>query len=216
MMFQKKSSYKYNLKKIKEKNITELRKKVKVLMIDDEEYDIVELLKNRGYNVYYKEDISYALEVEPFDIVILDIKGVAKKFGSTYEGFGFAKEIKMIYPHKLVLCYSGTSDININEQLGSIDGFIKKDTDIDVWSQKLDSYIKKYCSIDYHWKIIESQLKDQNTNEKTIDSLRGAYVKSFETDSFDELKNTFMLNMSDVKMFIEVLGSLISLIKIFV
>lgn len=208
--------YEQTIKKIKEKSITQLRKKVKILMVDDEEYDIVELLKNRGYEVYYKEDISYVLEVEPFDIIVLDIKNVAKRFGSVHEGFGFAKEVKMVYPQKLVLCYSGTSDININEQLDKIDGFVKKDTDVDIWSQKLDGCITKFSDVNHHWGVIEKQLKEQKIDTESIERLKKLYLKSFETDSFDELKSTIMDNMNNAKLFIEVISSLTSLIQIFI
>ncbi|MCS4570084.1 hypothetical protein FZ989_03615 [Clostridium perfringens] len=113
------------------------------------------MLSTRGYQVFYKEDIAYPIETEPFDIIVLDIKGVATRFGSNNEGFGFAKEVKMLYPNKIVLCYSGTSDTKIMDQIKEIDDFIYKDRDIDSWASKLDFYIKKYSDVEYQWSVIE-------------------------------------------------------------
>lgn len=203
------------LNKIDEKSISELRKKIKILIVDDEEYDIFELLSTRGYQVYYKSDITYPIETEPFDLIVLDIKGVATKFGSTYGGFGFAKEVKMLYPNKIVICYSGTSDTKIMDKLNEIDDFIYKDTDIDNWANKLDSYIKKYSDINYQWSIIEKKLSEKKIDEKEIDELKECYIESLQTESFNNFKNKFNISVNDVKLYIEIIGSIFSLIKIF-
>lgn len=200
---------------IRNKDIVELRKKIRILIVDDEKYDIYDILKNRGYNIYYKQDINSVIEVEPFDITIFDIKGVAKEFASTYEGFGFAKEVKSIYPNKKVICYSGTSDKRIMQEINKIDGFIDKDTDIDVWASRLDSYIKTYSSIDYQWSIIENQLYKKGLGKESVEELKKNYIKSIETESFVELKETFNLNIKDTKLYLEILNSIFSLIKIF-
>lgn len=210
----KKNEYVKILDSLKENNITELRKKIKILLVDDEEYDIFELLKTRGYQVYYKNDVTYTLETEPFDIVILDIKGVAKNFGSTYEGFGFAKEIKKVYSNKIVICYSGTNDTKIMDQLGEIDGFIYKDTDIDIWASRLDSLIKDYSSVEYQWKVIEKKLLEKRVDQKEIDELKKYYVQSLETESFNEFKQKFDTVINDIKLYAEILSSIFSLIKI--
>ena len=207
-----------SLKSCGENNIAKLRKKIKILMIDDEEYDIFDVLKDRGYNIYYKNEISYVEETEPFDIIILDIKGVAKKFSSPYEGFGFAKEVKMLYPNKIVLCYSGTCNAEINEELSNnvIDGFINKDTSSDKWSVKLDSYIKKYLNIYYQWQQINSKLINEGIAQDKIDLMKEAYINSFNTDSFDELKNTFMNTINNAKLCVDTLLSVVSIIKLLV
>ena len=219
-LFSKKEDAKYQMI-IKSTNkstnkILEFRKKVRILLIDDEEYEIFDLLKTRGYDVYYKSDIAYTVEVEPFDIVIIDIKGVAKKFGSPQGGFGFAAEVKRQYQHKVVICYSGTADNSINEQIDKIDGFIKKDTDIDQWSQKLDSYIKLVGNIEYHWKIIDKQLMDRGIDSQIRDKIKVVYNKSFDESSFDNLTKEFMVNVDDAKLLIEVISSIVALIKLFI
>lgn len=204
------------LKNLQENSITTLRKKVKILMIDDEVYDIVELLNKRGYSIFYKNDVTYTIEVEPFDIVIVDIKGVGKNFGSPLQGLGYAKEVKKDYPHKIVLCYSGsTADPSFSEQLFYIDGFIKKDADIDSWVAKLDGFIKEYSDINYHWDIIKKQLKEHKFDIKKINEIEIIYRRSFENDDFDELKNTIMGIIDDAGMCLGVLNSLITLIKLF-
>ena len=45
----------------------------RILIVDDEKFDIVQILRERKYDIYYKKDITYALEAEPFDIIIIDM-----------------------------------------------------------------------------------------------------------------------------------------------
>ena len=107
-----------------------------------------------------------------------------------------------------------TINNDINGQLDKIDGYIPKDTDIDQWSARLDAFIKNYSSVDYHWGIIESKLREERYSQNIIDDLKERYIKSFNEDSFDDMKNQFMLKINDSKMCIDIITSLVSLIKL--
>ena len=198
---------------VKEKSIEKLRERVKILLVDDEEYEIIDILKTRGYDIYYKSDINYLIETEPFDIILLDIKGIAKMFGSPKQGFGFAINVKNKYPQKVVVSFSGTSDIRINEELHKIDGFIMKDTDVDTWCNRLDKYIKDYCDPNYQWNAIANKLKKDGVNEDVINELKDEFISSFENNSFDSFSSKFMENVKNAKELMEILGVLISLFK---
>ncbi len=59
------------------------------------------------------------------------------------------------------------------------------------------------------------KLKQKNINEKKISELKSGYFKSFETESFNDFKQNFNASVSDIKLYIEVISSIFSLIKIF-
>ena len=103
------SKYQSTINLIYDRNINTLRSKVKILIVGDEEFVLINILKERKYDIYWKKDITYAVEAEPFDIVVIDIIGIAKSLGSGMGGFAIAKEI---------------------------DGYISKDTDLDKWAEK--------------------------------------------------------------------------------
>lgn len=216
MMFWKKEN-KHNVDNVmnfvKEKSIDKLRERVRILLVDDEEYEIIDVLKTRGYDIYYKSDINYLIETEPFDIILLDIKGIAKKFGSPKQGFGFAINVKEKYPQKIVISFSGTSDVRINEELHKIDGFIMKDTDVDTWCSRLDQYIKNYCDPKNQWNAISNKLKKDGVSEDILNELEDEFINSFENNSFDKFSNKFMEKVKNAKELIEILGVLISLFK---
>lgn len=118
--------YSSALEMIEGSNISSLRKKTKILLVDDESDDIYQVLKERQYDVYYKNDMTYAIEAEPFEIVIMDIRGVAQRLQSSMEGFTLACDVKKKYPLKKVCCYSGTTNAEITNQLTDkkIDSFL--------------------------------------------------------------------------------------------
>ncbi len=59
-------------------NIQELRHRVRILLIDDENFILEEPLKRQGFNITYKKDIDVLTDVEPYQIVLCDIRGVGK------------------------------------------------------------------------------------------------------------------------------------------
>lgn len=60
----------------------------------------------------------------------------------------------------------------IASRIRQIDGYISKDTDIDVWCEKLDSIIQAYCDDDYQINVLKSQLKKYGIADDDIDRVR--------------------------------------------
>ncbi|EOU1698114.1 hypothetical protein LTX13_002355 [Clostridium perfringens] len=198
------------------KSIAKLRERIKILIVDDQKpSDLIDILRERGYRIFYKENISYQIETEPFDIILLDIKGIAAAYGSSDEGFGFALALKKDYPEKVVVSYSGESNQRISERLNEIDGFISKDTSADTWCSKLDGYIKKYCSVNYQWDAIAKKLKDNGINDDTINSVKDEFISSFSQDTFGGFNDYFINTIEDLKISMDLMKSIISLVKIF-
>lgn len=195
----KRKTYSSAIKFLNSQNIAQIREKVKILFVDDEEFEIVEQLKDRMYKIYYKSDIWYTIEAEPFDVIIMDIRGVAKRTRSSMEGFSIAAEIKKAYPEKQVYCYSGTVIMNeIAEKLNNIDGYILKDTDIDKWTEKLDTIICDYTDSDKRWEIIRERLVQNKVSDIDIETIhrdykriyKDGYVEPFMTSIFEHVKQT--------------------------
>ena len=59
-------------------NISELRKYVSILIIDDNNFSPEKFLIANGYQVQHKTDIETIKDVEPYDIILCDIAGVGK------------------------------------------------------------------------------------------------------------------------------------------
>lgn len=207
------------LELMENKNITSLRKKIKILVVDDESDDIYKILGERKYNVYYKSDMNYSIEAEPFEIVIMDIKGVAKRIQSSMEGFALACEIKNKYPLKRVCCYSGsTANSAIAEKLADkkIDAFLVKDMEMDKLCEKIDVLIQDYADYKKQWEILREQLKAFGVEDKDIDSIRNAYYKGFEKGDLGSLNTTIVDILKNGTKVLEITSAIISLMKVWV
>jgi hypothetical protein len=91
-------------------NVSDLKKKTKILFVDDDRgFKIVGVLKKMGWE-YTKlvTDIS-SLEQSALteaNVVFVDIQGVGRTMQYTDEGLGLALAIKRRYPSKKVVIYS--------------------------------------------------------------------------------------------------------------
>lgn len=211
-----KNKYQSAMNLIYDRNIHTLRTKIKILIVDDEEFDLINILKERKYDIYYKKDISYAIEAEPFDIIVIDIKGIAKALGSGMEGFAIAREIKTKYPSKQVWCYSGcVIKQEISERLKEIDGYISKDTDLDNWAEKLDGIIETYCSKEYQEEVLRQQLRKYHVEEQEIAKIIKEYNSSLDKKNFNELTEMLPQLISSGKYVIEIVNLIYSYLEIF-
>ncbi len=200
---------------LNQNSITELRKGVRVLVVDDEDDFLYEVLKERQYNVYYKKDMVYTVESEPFDIVLLDIRGVASRLKSNMEGFALACEIKKAYPLKKVCCYSGSVYREISEELSKnrIDAFFQKDLEMDKIAEKLDGLIKEYVDYEKQWEVICFKLKENNISDEDIKDIHKAYLESFKTGNISKLNDITIEKIKNGTVFLGVINAALSILK---
>lgn len=75
-------------------NFVSLRPRIRLLIIDDDDFPYMECLRRHGYSPTHVKDIDNIIDVEPYEIILCDIQGVGKKFGSRFEGAHLISEIK--------------------------------------------------------------------------------------------------------------------------
>jgi hypothetical protein len=83
----------------------EIRKRARILVInDDKEAFPYNLMQKEGYNVQYWQKVEnlHDLENGEFDIIVLDIFGVATAEMSTNNGLGILEHLKKHNPAQLV------------------------------------------------------------------------------------------------------------------
>lgn len=201
---------------IKENSIESLRTKIKILIVDDEDIDIYKTLESRKYDVYYKKDMSYAIEAEPFDIVIMDIKGVGSSRQSKSGGLSLACEVKGRYPLKKVGCCSVSRINTITEKLSDkkIDFFFRKEMEKDKMCDKIDELIKEYVNIDEQWSVLSRELRKNGIDSDTIEILKEKYMKSFESGDFSQLLDSAFTTLRTVKSIIELISSVTKLMAL--
>lgn len=76
------------------------RENFKIAVIDDQNISLIRKLKQHGYQITHFEDIEDIDRLSKYKIIICDIEGVGKQFGSKYQGGHLIQEINKHYPLK--------------------------------------------------------------------------------------------------------------------
>lgn len=85
----------------------EIKKRAKILVIDDNEFAYAPLFSRDGYTIEKWDDVENLerLENNYYDLVLLDIQGVGRN-ESEEEGFGILKHIRAKSPAQIVIAFS--------------------------------------------------------------------------------------------------------------
>ena len=169
----------------KPNSITELRQKVNILIIDDEDFIGESYLRKNGFNITHKADIDTIKDVASYSVILCDIRGVGKQLGSSKEGAFIIKEIKANYPNKQVVAYTGSSyDEAYNEYMKQADAVISKGTSIDDWISILDTQIKKAVDPKFQWEKLRRFLLESGVSTASVASLEDKYVRAVKKKDF--------------------------------
>src|SRR5258706_2594560 len=90
-----------------ELSIDESRKRARILVIDDQKFAYLELFKRDGYNIDKWEDVTDLQKLESgyYDVILLDIQGVARDISSD-QRLGLLKHLHKVSPAQIVIAYS--------------------------------------------------------------------------------------------------------------
>lgn len=188
---------------LKPPNISELRKHVNMLIIDDNEFMPESYLTKNGYQVHRKPDIDTIKDVEPFDIVLCDISGVGKKLGYAKEGAFIIREIHENYPNKRIIAYTSyTYNTDYNQYLSLADFIAPKDMSIDDWMNLLDAQVKKSIDPVCQWEKIRQYLLENGISTLTLVRLEDKFVDAINKKKFDKLSEYVQRNDSKLSSII--------------
>ncbi len=126
--------------------LIELKKKTKILFIDDDnKFKVVNILKNSGWvNTKIIKDINNidSDEVRTTDIFFVDIQGVGKKLEFQDEGLGLANALKNKYPNKKVVIYSAENrGDRFHEALKKADDSLPKNAEPFQFQQTIENLL---------------------------------------------------------------------------
>lgn len=159
----------------------EKRKQIKIGVIDDQPFEPGRNLGSYGYEIKELGDLKSVSEVEGFPIILCDLMDVGANFDKAAQGASIIKEIRKNYPAIYVVAYSGsaTSDPIVKRANIYADGFIRKDEELDTWTEELDRYIARATDVREIWHRVRIALVEERIDSKDLLRLEDAYVQSF-------------------------------------
>ena len=88
--------------------VAELKRRFDIGVLDDEPFVQANALRAHGFRIVeLGGDIKSVEQVASYPIVVCDIKGVGRAFGSKYEGAHVLSEIRKAYPDKYLIAFTG-------------------------------------------------------------------------------------------------------------
>lgn len=196
------------------KNLTlKDKKNVKILFLDDEGYDIEELIKLGYIDVQKSFEYTQLDDYEKYDIIFCDINGIAKEIDEEYQGAALAKIIKETYPTKIVVIFSAKQQyLTFNQYYQNVDDVIPKNIKTADLVEKINYYICKQSDPVEFWKMIRNQLYKQKTSSKVISELEHYFVKSL----IDNKDYTNQINLESTPVQTEIISRIINLMTTFI
>jgi CheY-like chemotaxis protein len=130
----------------------EIRKRARILVIDDTEFFYLQLFKKDGYTIEKWNDIQDLQKLERgyYDIILLDIQGVGKEH-SQEEGLGILKHLHQASPAQIIIAYSN-ADFSLKYQdfFLMADSVLAKSDDYVQFKRTLDQLLSKRFSIGFY------------------------------------------------------------------
>jgi len=135
-----------------EVSIEEIRKRARILVIDDSEFYYLDLFRKDGYTIDKWDDVSDLQKLESgfYDIVLLDIQGVGKA-QSAEEGLGIIRHLKRVRPTQIIIAYSNADwPLKYKEFFDLADATLDKRGDYVQFKRTVDELLAQRFSLGFY------------------------------------------------------------------
>lgn len=184
--------------KLKRIPFSELKKRIEILIIDDEEFPYLDTLKKHEYNITQKTDISDLRDVEAYKIILCDIRGVGKFLASEFGGAYLIKQLKEKYPEKTIIAYTASNyDAKFQQFLNYANDTVSKgDFALEDWTSLLDRLLNELSDPQIMWEKARKALTEAGVSTLDIAKYESDYVKAIEKGKFESFQKLYE-NKSD-------------------
>ena len=174
----------------------EIKKRARLLVIDDSDFAYNELFKRDGYTIDKWDDVDKLTTLEDgyYDIILLDIHGVGKSISSD-EGFGTLKHLRVTTPAQIIIAYSNADwSLKYQEFFDLADSRLDKRSDYVDFKRTVDNLLKDRFSLGFYVNRIK------NAAPRTVaphNKLQKIIEKSIQSGNIDKLFDYLKIHWSD-------------------
>jgi DNA-binding response OmpR family regulator len=167
-------------------NIEEIKKRIKIVVIDDEQASFpYQLLSTSGYTIEWWDKVDDRgldrLEKNQFDIIILDLNDIAAPTISSTDGIGILKRLKDVNPSQIIVAFSGqTYDIEKTQFFHTADDTLSKPVDFVKAKNLIDRIIDQKITLGYFWLSMNNYLLKEGVSKKRINKLEQEIVSAIK------------------------------------
>lgn len=144
---------------ITSKSLDDIRKRSKILIIDDTPIYYMKFLKKDFYsNIEQWQKIKDLNKLESgyYDVILLDIKGVGQTQFEAEQGFGLLKHLKLKNSAQIIIAISNHEwSLKYQEFFEMADAKLFTGSDYGVFKRTIEEQLKKCFSYDHYIQSIE-------------------------------------------------------------
>ena len=172
-------------------DMAEAKRRVEIAVLDDNAFSPKEALANHKFHITeLGPDIRSLDQISAYPVIVCDVGGVGRAFGSSLEGAHHVTEIRKAYPDKFLMAYTGmTYSLAMTNALTAADKRMEKDASIDAWVQTLEIGINEVINPRNRWIRMRRALLERRVEIFDVFRLEQAFIKSVQQRKPDVLAN---------------------------
>jgi hypothetical protein len=156
------------------------KRQVEIAVLDDNPFAPKEALVHHKFRITeLGPDIRSLDQVSSYPIIVCDVVGVARAFGSGSGGAHLINEIRKAYPDKFIVGYTGqTHSVAITNALVAADKVLRKDESIEAWIQILEKGVDEVVNPRNRWARMRHALLMRRVELFDVLMLEQAFIKA--------------------------------------
>lgn len=199
-------------------SLSELKKRMEILIVDDEEFSYFEALQKHEYNITQKKDLTDLRDAEAFKIVLCDIRGVGNFLGSEFGGAYLIKQLKEKYPAKIIIAYTANEySAKFQQFLDYADDVIPKGSyALEDWTSLLDRLLKELADPVKIWDRTRKTLIEADVPTLDVAKYESDYVTAIKKGRFESFVKIYeKKTATGADMMVSLFKALPSIIQVF-
>lgn len=187
---------KYSMEQVvKPPTLDEIKQRAKILLIDDDPEAIpYQFLQKESYSIETWATVESVerLERGTYDIIILDIQGVAQHIDPERDGFGVLKILKENNPNQMIIACSGQDyDPETSDFFNLADDKLSKPVKPEHLKRKVDRLLRLRFDARFRWEETREHLISQGVSEGVLSKLENHLAECIATGEPLEIKSKF-------------------------
>jgi CheY-like chemotaxis protein len=194
-------------------SLDEIRKRSRLLVVDDAEFAYVELFKRDGYTIDKWNDVDDLAKMESgyFDVILLDMKGIARA-QSKDQGLGLIRHLKDVRPMQLIVAFSSADfSLKYKEFFDRADGVLAKGADYVEFKQLVDSLLVKRFDLEFYLARLDGVGASYGVSRKTVRSAAERSVREGKPRRLQEALERAHVDKDAVAIAIQVIQAAIGI-----
>lgn len=196
--------------------IDEIRKRSRLLVIDDQEFFYLTLFQKDGYSIEKWDDIKDLTKLESgdFDIILLDIQGVGKELTKD-QGFGILKHLRKSCPAQIIIAYSNADwSVKYQEFFKMADAILYKQQDYVDFKRTVDALLQERFSLGFYVDRIAKLVMPHISEPENLKKLVQKAILDKSPNKLQQYLDSVLENKETIKMVLQIVTSAIQIAAI--